>query len=205
MESPRFGISSTRFLLNSLLVVSLVPAGTGAGSVLAQSKRVVSDRGSTILINTYDEIPEATEPCTPAECEWWTQIRKAGNDLQRKGDEKSKTRFALLFSEGMQKAYHIPLKDRPPQVLAHGRVVFSDIAIKIARLKQMNRTAVLSVEYRTDGSVGDVKLVTGLGSGVDENVIQATRQNLFLPAIKNGAFVTDRVETEFGFYTRRRH
>ena len=75
-------------------------------------------------VRTLTEIPEATEPCTPAECEWWNQIRKANSDFIlafKKRDEKFKwaaiARFVLLLHERREKAYRVPVKDRPPQKL----------------------------------------------------------------------------------------
>ncbi|MGH9835776.1 MAG: energy transducer TonB, partial [Blastocatellia bacterium] len=142
----------------------------------------------------YNEIPEAAEPCTPEESEWWERLRKAGSDLQKKRDEKTKKRFYLLMYEGQQKAYRIPLKDRPPQTLVFGRSAYN-----IDRKNMITGTVVLSVEFRADSSVGDIQIIKGLRSEIDENVILATRQCVFLPAIKNGAFVNHRenVETKF--------
>ncbi len=51
-------------------------------------------------------------------------------------------------------------------------------------------SVVVSIEYRADGSVGEVKIVKGLGLGIDESLITAARKSVFLPAVENGAFVT---------------
>ncbi len=174
----------------------------GAGTVLAQTKKVVTERGSSIEVNTYKEIPEATEPCTPEACEWWKQFRDAGNTLQRKVDEKSKTKFALLFYQGIEKAYHVPLKDGPAQVLVFGRPVYPDLTIARLRMMQMNGGVELSVELRADGSVGDIKVIKAFDKEFDRSVIQAARQNLFLPAVRDGAFVTDWQKGEIKFSTR---
>lgn len=203
MNSLRFSTSSTRRLLSLALPVCIFSNVVVAECFSFQSKTIVSDRGSNVLVSTYPEIPEATEPCTPKECEWWKQLRQAGNDVQKKGGEQSKKRFAVLFLEGLQRGYRVPLKDRPPHVLAYGRVMFSPIRIERARAQRMNKTAVLSLEFRADGSVGDIKLVKELGSGMDENVIQAARQNIFIPAIRNGVFTTEWHNTEFKFSTKR--
>jgi hypothetical protein len=202
MKIPTVVVWSTRLLLNSLLVFFLIPAAASGGRVSCQEKRVVKESGSSTEINTYNEIPEATEPCTPEECAWWKQIRDAGNILLRKGDEKSKTKFALLLLEGMQKAYRIPLKDRPPQVLAFGRPAYSELTLTRLRRARTNGAAELSVEFRADGSIGDVNLIKGLDQEFDKSAVQAARQNLFLPAVRNGAFVTDWQKGEMKFCTR---
>ena len=190
-----FVVPSSRFLLNSLLVFSLLSAVAGAGSVSYQSKAAVRKTESGVEVRIgFNDIPEATEPCTPEESDWWKRLQKAGNDLQKKSDEKSKTRFYLLMYEGQQKAYQIPLKDRPPQILVWGR---QPILPEIALRNHITGTVVLSVDYRADGSVGDVEIVKGLGFGIDENIIRANRQHVFLPAVRNRAFVGQRDNVKF--------
>lgn len=191
MKILKFVASSSWFLLNSLLVLSFGSDVIGVGPVSYQGEKIV--RGGD-RVSIYPEIPEATEPGTPEEYEWWERLRKSGNDLQKKGDEKTKKRFYLLMHEGQQKAYRVPLKDRPPQTLVSGRIDRKNI---------ITGTVVLSVEYRADLSVGDIQLIKGLNPELDENVILATRQSVFLPAIKNGAFVTHREENaEFKFWRK---
>jgi TonB family protein len=191
MKIPGVADRLSRVVFNSLLVVSLLAVVPSAVSGIFQNKTVINKTstktGATVEVTTYNAIPEATEPCTPEESDWWMRIRKASNELLKKGDAKSKTKFALLLYEGQQKAYRIPLKDQPAQVLVRARVPHSEIVWT----KKINGTVVLSIEYRGDGSVGDVRLIKGVGFGMDENVIQAAREALFLPAVRNGAFVAD--------------
>lgn len=198
MKMQGFVITISRILC-SVLICFLAVALCG-GNVFCQEKKVskTTSVGNTVSVatKTYTEIPEATEPCTPAECEWWKQLRQAGNDLQKKEDEKSKRRFVLLFAEGLEKSYRIPLKDRPPQFLAGESVQIADLMkpmiINGTRVpkRKINGEVVLSVEYRSDGSVGEIKIVKGLDPEVDNRAVQAARQTIFLPAIKNGVFVT---------------
>lgn len=203
MKILSFGAPSSRYLLSSLLAFSLVSAIPGAASVSYQSTTVVHKTESGVEISTYTAIPEATEPCTPEEGEWWTQVRKAHGDLvvaYKKGKQRSiaeaKEKFFLLLLEGQQKSYQVPLKDRSPQMLVFGR---QPDRPDIAKKNQITGTVVVSVELRGDGSVGDVQIVKGLGFGINENVIQATRQYVFLPAVKSRAFVAERrnVKVEF--------
>ena len=203
MRILRLVVSSNWYLLGSLLVFSLVSTVPGAASVSYQSTTVVRKTESSVEISTYTAIPEATEPCTPAECEWWTQIRKAHRDLvaaNEKGKQKSiaeaKEKFFLLLLEGQQKSYQVPLADRSPQMLVFGK---KPERPDIAKKNQITGTVELSVELRADGSVGDVQIIKGLGFGINENVIQAARQYVFLPAVKSRAFVAERrnVKVEF--------
>lgn len=198
MKIQKFVVWSSRILLN-LLVCFLVSVIASDGRVSGQEKRLVKQRGSVIKINAYEEIPEATEPCTPDECEWWKQIREAGNTLQKKGDEKSMTKFALLLYEGLQMSYHVPLKDRSPQMLLHGKATY----LEFARQNKIKGTVILSLEFRADGSVGDVEIVKKVGFGIEKYIVQATSNTIFLPAVQKGVFVDYRDKIEYNFSNRR--
>lgn len=194
MKMLRCTVPSSCCLWGSLIVLSIVAIVEGAGSVSYQSQTVVTKTESGGTIRIYYDIPEATEPCTPEECEWWKRIRKASDDVNKKSDDKSKAKFSLLLEEGKQKAYHVPLKDRPPLFL--GRPFSPDIARKM----KITGTVVLSIMVGTDGLVWDVKLVKGLEPEIDKKVIQAIRQFVFLPAVRNGVFVAEESNLEQKFY-----
>src|SRR5688572_27037687 len=101
MKILRLVLSSSRFLINSFLVFSFVTTVVSAGSKFYQEKKEVrKTHGNAITLYTFIEIPEATEPCTAAESEWWQRVRLAGNELQMKSDKKSIARFLLLLQEG---------------------------------------------------------------------------------------------------------
>jgi hypothetical protein len=144
---------------------------------------------------SYKEIPAATEPCTSEECDWWSRLREAGNKLLRKGDHKSISAYASLFVEGIEKSLKVPLADRPSQVLFFGQTV------QITKLPSNQRNGIvrLSVEHRADGSVGEIKVLSGLGTQVDERCIQAARSVVFLPAVKDRQFVTQWQPAEYKF------
>ena len=204
--TPRSSIAArqaNRAGLRLPVIVYLLVTAISGTSVFSQGPTVTRDGRLTATVREYNLIPEATEPCTPEECGWWDRLRSAGNELQKKGDEKSKKKFALLFAEGLQKAYRVPLKDRPPQVLAFGRSVYLPETIARLRSMNINGAAELSVEYRAEGSVGEVKVTKSLDNEFDKGAVQATRQDLFLPAVKNGTFVTEWQKLERRFSTRR--
>jgi hypothetical protein len=178
-----------RFPLNSVLVLFVVAAlALAQGRSGSDHDKTVQHRidGSGVSILPYIEIPEATEPCTPEEYGWWKEIRKAGNNLQKKSDKKLKAKFLLLLREGQQKGYRVPLKDRLPQSLVVGRLPVSD-AVQNGKI---TGSVALSVEFRSDGTVGDVQMIRRLERGIDENVILAIRLSVFLPAVENRSFVT---------------
>ena len=151
--------------------------------------------GSAVSVMSYKEIPAATEPCTSEECDWWNRFREAGNKLLQKGDQKSMSAYASLFLEGIAKSYKVPLADRPSQVLFFGQPV----QIAHLPLKQRNGRVRLSVEHRADGSVGEIKVLSGLGTQVDQRCIHAARGVIFLPAVKDRQFVTEWQTPEYKF------
>jgi len=140
-----------------------------------------------VAIREYHDIEEATEPCTPEECQWWNQVRTIGNALNEKDDKRLKARFLVLLHEGRQKSYRVPVKDRLPQVLGDfGRPAYT---LEFYSGK-VSGSAAVSIEYRADGSVGEVKIVKSLGLGIDEGLMRGFRKSVFLPAVENRAFVT---------------
>lgn len=197
MKTQKCVGSSCRFLLKSPLAFLLISTVASAGGISYQGKTVVPKTESGAVRKTdsgfevrtgFNDIPEATESCTSEESEWWNQIRKAGHDLLKKNNEKLRAKFLLLVYEGQQKAYRVPLKDRPHQLLVFGREpIPHDIALK----RGITGTVVLSIEFRADASVGQVQAIKGLASGIDDDIVQATRQYVFLPAVKDRAFVAE--------------
>lgn len=174
-----------RSLLGSSLVCCAFLLMTAHASAQDNKTRRTA-AGSGVSVFSYREIPAATEPCTSEECDWWSRLREAGNKLLRKGDQNSTSAYASLFVEGITKSFKVPLADRPSQVLFLGEPV------QITNLppKQRNGTVRLSVEHRADGSVGEIKVLSGLGTQVDQRCIQAARSVIFLPAVKDRQFVT---------------
>ena len=162
------------------------------------TKTRTTTAGSTVSVNTYKEIPTATEPCTPEECEWWNRLREAGNKLLRKGDQKSKSAFASVFVEGIEKSYRVPLADRSSQGLFFRPAQIADLPSK-----PRNGTVRLSVEHRADGSVGEVKVLNGLSPEVDKRCIQAAQNVIFLPAVTDRKFVTEWQPAQYKFSNSR--
>src|SRR5262249_31806194 len=204
-----FATFRTCVLLVLALLRLVTAAPTAAGSFSSQSKPMGSGpqqsktktkttaEGSALRIREYHDIPEATEPCTPEELQWWNDIRTTGNILNEKADKKLKARFLVLLHDGQQKSYRVPVKDRLPQVLGDfGMLAYPQEFYS----GKVSGSAAVSIEYRADGSVGEVKMVKRLGFGVDEGLMRGFRKSVFLPAIENGAFVTFRTTQAVEFH-----
>ena len=71
-----------------------------------------------------------------------------------------------------------------------------------ARRRGLTGEVVLEILVRRDGSVGEVTLLKGLGSGLDDRAIQAVRQWRFAPADRRGVAVDVIVEVGVEFRLR---
>jgi TonB family protein len=71
-----------------------------------------------------------------------------------------------------------------------------------ARRRSVEGDVVLEIVVRHDGSVGDVRLLRGIGSGLDQRAIDAVRRWQFTPAHRRGAPVDVLVEVSVEFKLR---
>lgn len=86
----------------------------------------------------------------------------------------------------------------PPRVLREVKADYTDEA----RRAGLTGDVVLEIVVRRDGSVSDVKLLKGLGGGLNDRAIQAVRQWRFAPATRQGAPVDVIVEVAVEFKLR---
>lgn len=85
---------------------------------------------------------------------------------------------------------------------ASGPVILSKLTPKYTREAQLDKiqgTVVIRAIFRKDGVVDDIKVVRGIGYGLDEEAIKAAAQIRFLPGKKNGQPVNVRAQIEFTF------
>lgn len=86
----------------------------------------------------------------------------------------------------------------PPRLLREVRADYTDAA----RRANLTGEVVLEIVVRRDGTVGDVRVLQRLGSGLDERAIQAVRQWRFAPARLKGTPVDVIVEVAVEFKLR---
>jgi len=188
---PAFYWRSLRGSALVCFVFLLMAANTPA----QDTKTRKTTKGSAFSVTNYQDLPVADSSCNSEECAWWNRLREAGNKILRKGDQNSKKAYASLFVEGMEKSYRVPLADRPPYVLVFGPPLRpSDLPSK-----QKNGTVSLLVEQRADGTVGEVKVLSGVSPDLDQRCIEAARSVIFWPAVKDGKFVTQWQPAEYKF------
>lgn len=86
----------------------------------------------------------------------------------------------------------------PPSVLREVKPDYTEDG----RRRNLEGDVVLEIVVRRDGSVGDVKLLQGLGGGLDQRAIDAVRQWRFSPATRQGVPVDVMVEVAVEFKLR---
>ncbi len=86
----------------------------------------------------------------------------------------------------------------PPRLLREVKAQYTEDA----RTRGVTGDVVLEIVIRSDGSVGDVKVLRGLGSGLDERAVTAVRNWKFSPARRLGTPVDVIVEVEVEFSLR---
>jgi TonB family protein len=86
----------------------------------------------------------------------------------------------------------------PPVLLREVRPDYTEQA----RLAHVEGDLVMEVVVGRDGVVGDVRVVHGLGYGLDERAVQAVRRWRFSPARRHGATVDVRVQVAMEFRIR---
>jgi TonB family protein len=86
----------------------------------------------------------------------------------------------------------------PPRLLREVKADYTDAA----RRAGTTGDVLLEIVVRRDGSVGDVKLLQGLGGGLNDRAVQAVRQWRFAPATRRGVPVDVVVEVAVEFKLR---
>ena len=105
-------------------------------------------------------------------------------------------KYLGLLREGKEKDYRAPLRDSRPIILSQAPARYTNAA-REAKAKGM---VVLSIELQPDGTIKVANVISGLGFGLDEKAVEATRKIVFLPAIKDGVFVNTTMKPEYRFY-----
>jgi TonB family protein len=68
-----------------------------------------------------------------------------------------------------------------------------------ARKNAIEGLVVLKVVFYSDGSVGNIRTVSGLPYGLTEKAIEAARKMKFVPAVKDGKFASMWMQLEYDF------
>ena len=122
------------------------------------------------------------------------QDSKAHQDVKRRVKEGSVV-TTLPEPTGRRALYR---KVTPPTVLSRIKPVYSERA----RKAKLEGTVELSAIVRKNGSIEAVKVLRGLGLGLDESAVRALKSWQFRPGMKNGRPVDLRINIEVTFGLR---
>lgn len=86
----------------------------------------------------------------------------------------------------------------PPQLVREVKADYTEDA----RQRGVSGDVLLEIVVRRDGTVGDIKVLQGLGSGLNDRAVQAVRQWRFTPARRQGTPVDVIVEVAVEFKLR---
>jgi TonB family protein len=110
-------------------------------------------------------------------------------------DRASEVRKALGAQQPKSNALHIGSGVTAPKVLQKTEPEYSEEA----RVAKYEGTVVLAVEIAPSGSAQNIRVMKGLGLGLDDNAVAAVQQWRFQPATKDGAAVTVQATIEVNF------
>ena len=125
----------------------------------------------------------------------------------------AKTKGAVEAVDGPGLPYKPPIKpsetqDETAQRSYTGREVTRKVRIVMkpepsytedARQNGIAGTVVLKCVFSSDGSVNNIRTVSGLPFGLTQKAIDAARKIKFLPAVKDGKFVSMWIQLEYNF------
>ena len=68
-----------------------------------------------------------------------------------------------------------------------------------ARQNGVTGTVILKVVFSSNGDVNNIRTVSGLPFGLTERAIEAAKKIKFIPAVKDGTFVSMWMQLEYNF------
>ena len=92
-------------------------------------------------------------------------------------------------------AFTIKEVDRKPFVAFRPEPVYTEEA----RQNAIAGSVILRAVFTADGTVTNIKVASGLPYGLEENAIAAAKKIKFIPAMKNGKFVSTWMQLEYFF------
>jgi TonB family protein len=118
-----------------------------------------------------------------------------GDEAKSMSDRASEIRKSLGERQAKSNALHIGGGVTAPKVLHKMEPEYTEEG----RVAKYQGTVVLAVEIDPNGVAQNIRIVKGLGFGLDENAVMAVQQWRFQPATKDGAAVTVQARIEVNF------
>ena len=168
-------------------------------------KKLTSDDSMSQFFATKDRIYQFTAMGAPLDDPRMTTFFSSLSLHQKKD--------SLKIDEGSGLPYESPVAPEPVNADAvknpfTGKEVDKKIRLgmkpepsytETARKNAVTGTVILKCVFRSNGSVTDIRLITGLPYGLSERAIDAARKIKFIPAIKDGKFVSMWMQLEYNF------
>jgi TonB family protein len=102
-----------------------------------------------------------------------------------------------VVDEGARDCGNLPDRSvTPPRAIFVQNPEYTDQA----RKKKINGTVVVSLTVTVDGTTRDIKVVKGLGYGLDEKAVEAVSHWKFSPALKDGQPIEKEISAEVTFH-----
>lgn len=169
----------------------------------ANSKPDSSRPVDTVVAETaFGRAPAAAPPAPAART-----VREIGfgNSLSRENPKTAEAPPAAVTSSGFSNARDVqavaktaappPARVIPVEVLSKPNPVYTDEARKL----KIEGDVLLEVDFSSTGNINVVRVVRGLGYGLDENAIRAAQQIRYKPAQENGRAVDFRTTVHIVF------
>ena len=102
-----------------------------------------------------------------------------------------------LVDEGAHDCGNLPDRSVTPP---HAIFVLDPEYTEQARKKKINGTVVVSLTVTVDGTTRDIKVVKGVGYGLDEKAVEAVSRWKFSPALRNGQPIEKDITAEVAFH-----
>jgi len=123
--------------------------------------------------------------------------------------ERTQTDHEILEGPGeVPPTYSLGVETVPEDKVFNTREVTTKVIVvtkpvpsytELARKTGVTGTVVLRAVFRASGAVTNIRAVAGLPNGLTEKAIEGARRIKFIPAIKDGQFVSQHIQLEYNF------
>lgn len=111
----------------------------------------------------------------------------------------ARAHLQALLNSAPEKSWQPPIADLArPVFLYIGRPYYTEEA----RASHISGSVKVRILFNADATIGEVKVLSPLGGGLDEKAVEAARRMVFLPAMKEGKFVPFWMPVEMTFNLR---
>ena len=130
---------------------------------------------------------------------FYSVLSKNGQENLNARLSQAKSGILELLRIGTAKGYRPPLADQRPLLLYLPMPSYTEIA----RKEGIQGTVKMRAQFAADGVISIIKVTQSLPDGLEWRAKEAVMDLLFLPAVKDGAFISFQQEVEISFALRK--